>query len=76
MKDRGARPTPQPKPPIAGLAQAPAAASPKAVNGNLAVQTSLIQIFDEFTEVISGELKSMNLHDAGFPDDRRDRDAK
>jgi len=28
---------------------------------NLAVQRSLIEIFDEFTQVISGELKSMNL---------------
>jgi hypothetical protein len=33
------------------------------VRGNLAVQASLMQIFDEFTEVISGELKSMNLDD-------------
>lgn len=29
--------------------------------GNLAVQRSLMEIFDEFTEVISGELKSMNM---------------
>lgn len=28
---------------------------------NLAVKRSLVEIFDEFTDVISGELKSMNL---------------
>lgn len=28
---------------------------------NLAVKRSLIEIFDEFTYVISGELKAMNL---------------
>lgn len=28
---------------------------------NLAVQRSLMEIFDEFTVVISGELKSMNM---------------
>jgi hypothetical protein len=28
---------------------------------NLAVQRSLMEIFDEFTQVISGELKSMNM---------------
>ena len=33
------------------------------VIGNLAVQASLIQIFDEFSEVISGELKSMKLEE-------------
>lgn len=33
------------------------------VNGNLAVQASIMEIFDEFTEVISGELKSMHLND-------------
>jgi hypothetical protein len=31
---------------------------------NLAVKRSLIEIFDEFTQVISGELKSMNLEQA------------
>ncbi|HEY9687827.1 MAG TPA: hypothetical protein V6C52_12705 [Coleofasciculaceae cyanobacterium] len=31
---------------------------------NLAVQRSLMEIFDEFTEVISGELKSMSLSEA------------
>lgn len=31
--------------------------------GNPAVQRSLMEIFDEFTEVISGELKSMNLEE-------------
>jgi hypothetical protein len=31
---------------------------------NLAVQQSLMEIFDEFTEVISGELKSMSLNEA------------
>jgi len=31
---------------------------------NLAVQRSLMEIFDEFTEVVSGELKSMNLDEA------------
>lgn len=34
---------------------------PLANQGNLAVKRSLIEIFDEFTQVISGELKSMNL---------------
>ena len=29
------------------------------VVGNLAVQASLMEIFDEFTEVISGELKTI-----------------
>jgi hypothetical protein len=29
--------------------------------GNLAVQHSLMEIFDDFTQIISGELKSMNL---------------
>ena len=37
------------------------------VNGNLAVQASLLEIFDEFTEVISGELKSMKMEDS-IPD--------
>ncbi len=72
MKHRGARPFQQ-KPVITGSTEAPDVALPVSVNGNLAVQASLIQIFDEFTEVISGELKSMNLHDAGFP---RERDAE
>ncbi len=31
--------------------------------GNLAVQRSLMEIFDEFTDVISGELKSMRPED-------------
>jgi len=31
------------------------------VLGNLAVQASIMEIFDEFTEVISGELKTMKL---------------
>lgn len=31
------------------------------IQSNLAVKRSLIEIFDEFTQVISGELKSMNL---------------
>lgn len=37
--------------------------NPHANGGNLAVQRSLMQIFDEFTQVISGELKSMNMED-------------
>ncbi len=28
--------------------------------GNLAVQRSIMEIFDDFTNIISGELKSMN----------------
>lgn len=35
--------------------------SPMINQSNLAVKRSLIEIFDEFTQVISGELKSMNL---------------
>ena len=34
------------------------------VVGNLAVQASIMEIFDEFTEVISGELKTMKLTDS------------
>ena len=34
---------------------------------NLAVQLGLMEIFDEFTEVIAGELKSMNLDDVDKP---------
>lgn len=37
------------------------------VNGNLAVQASIMEIFDEFTEVISGELKLMNQDAPGEP---------
>jgi hypothetical protein len=37
--------------------------NPHASSGNLAVQRSLMQIFDEFTQIISGELKSMNLEE-------------
>jgi hypothetical protein len=33
------------------------------VIGSLAVQASIMEIFDEFTDVISGELKSMHLTD-------------
>lgn len=35
--------------------------NPLQPSNNLAVKRSLIEIFDEFTQVISGELKSMNL---------------
>jgi hypothetical protein len=38
---------------------------------NLAVKRSLIEIFDEFTHVISGELKSMNLEQ--FESDQKKR---
>jgi hypothetical protein len=34
---------------------------------NLAVQRSLMEIFDEFTEVISGELRSMSLSEVENP---------
>jgi hypothetical protein len=37
--------------------------NPHAGGGNLAVQRSLMQIFDEFTQIISGELKSMNMQE-------------
>jgi hypothetical protein len=37
--------------------------------GNLAVQRSLMEIFDEFTRVISGELKSMNME--SFDEEQR-----
>jgi hypothetical protein len=37
--------------------------NPYPAGGNLAVQHSLMQIFDEFTQIISGELKSMNLEE-------------
>ena len=30
---------------------------------NLAMQRSIMEIFDEFTEIISGELRSSNLKD-------------
>lgn len=35
--------------------------NPPQQHGNLAIKRSLIEIFDEFSQVISGELKSMNL---------------
>ena len=41
------------------------------VSNNLAVKRSLIEIFDEFTQVISGELKSMNLEQ--FEGERKTR---
>ena len=37
--------------------------NPHPAANNLAVQHSLMEIFDEFTEFISGELKSMNLEE-------------
>ena len=33
--------------------------------GNLAVKKGLMDIFDEFTEIISGELKTMQQEEAG-----------
>lgn len=37
--------------------------APRYQTHNLAVRQSLMEIFDEFTTVISGELKSMRLED-------------
>ena len=46
--------------------------SGRSVTQSAVVQRSLMEIFDEFTEVISGELKSMSFEDYENPQHLKD----